>query len=384
MRIAYAIDSLGSGGAQRQAVALARAVHARDNVQVQFVVYHSFDFWVPALRAADIRVTCLNRKSRYDPSYPLRMRRWLKREKIDLVHAFLLGPALWQRLARLGWWSPARPVFVAAERSALIARTTVQEILQRIVYGGADAVTANAESVASEIRSKLGVAPERVRYLPNGIDLAEWDRSSSAACPFLLEPGRFHIGLIGGLRPEKNHLVLLDALELVEPFVRKSWTIWFVGAETGSSHHAERVRSEVRRRGLTPFVRFERETYEIAPLIRALDLVVLPSRYEGFPNVILEAMASRTPTVATAVGNVPNLVTDRESGLLVDPGDAAGLANAMVAIYQMTPAERERMGLRGREMAEAQFDIKAVARGYLALYRRLLEERSSSLTRTSS
>jgi glycosyltransferase involved in cell wall biosynthesis len=131
-------------------------------------------------------------------------------------------------------------------------------------------------------------------------------------------------------------------------------------------------------------VRFEAETHEIAPLIRALDLVILPSRFEGFPNVILEAMACRTPAVATAVGNVPNLVTDRESGLLVDPGDAAGLANAMVAVCQMTPAERERMGSRGREVAEAQFEIKAVARAYLTLYRTLLEERCSGLTCTSS
>ena len=371
IHLVYYTDSLASGGAQRQLVQLACSLHGRDGVRVSVLVYHDIPFFAPPLREAGVPIHVLPKRGKLAPAFLWALRRWLIDGAPDVIHAFQLFPALWAALVHRTLPRSRRPVFVAAERSALL-RTPINEIAQRLVYRRADAVTANSVRVADEIVRRLGVPAGRVHYLPNGIDLAAWDARAVRPAPISPEPGCLHLALVGGLRREKNHALLLDALSRLETSLRSRTRVWLVGGETGGSAYAAFVRDEISRRALGEIVRIVPETAEIPALLRVVDALVLPSLFEGFPNVLLEAMAAGIPALACAVGDVPDLIGDGETGLLVAPGDAAGLTRAIGRLHAMGAGARRAMGSAGRTRVESRYRMEGVAARHLALYTSLV------------
>jgi glycosyltransferase involved in cell wall biosynthesis len=165
--------------------------------------------------------------------------------------------------------------------------------------------------------------------------------------------------------------VLLDALARLDAAAARALRVWFIGGETGSLEHARWIRAEVERRGLGSVVRFEAPTLEIAAVMRRLDAIVLPSRFEGFPNILLEAMASGLPSIATAVGNVPEMIEEGVTGFLVPPNDASALAAAIARLCGCPREVRREMGRRARRVVEERYRIEEVAARHLALYERL-------------
>jgi glycosyltransferase involved in cell wall biosynthesis len=104
-----------------------------------------------------------------------------------------------------------------------------------------------------------------------------------------------------------------------------------------------------------------------------LTVVVLPSRYETFPNVVLEAYACSKPVVASNVEAIPDIVLHGETGLLFQAGDVKGLANAIA--YMLThPEEAERMGRDARRLVEEKFSIDRVVTQLEALYEKVLKD----------
>jgi glycosyltransferase involved in cell wall biosynthesis len=373
--LVYAIDHLGSGGAQRQTVEMALHLAVERGARVAILVYHAIDFFGPRLRGSPVSVVRIAKRAKLDPTLPLRMGRWIASEQPDVVHAMLLAPALWTTLALRRLGASRRPAFVVGERNTRIGEGFLDRALQRFVHRRADAVAANSVLAARLVRERLGVADERVHYIPNGIDLAAFDAARAEACPLALEPGRFHLAVVGRIEPQKGHLVLLEALSRLDPARRAKLRVWFVGAESGGARYPTALRAEVEARGLGEVVGFVPPVRAIPALLTRLDALVLPSLLEGFPNVLLEAMACGLPSIATRVGDVPNMLEDGESGLLVESGDAGALARALLRLLGMPADARAALGRRARATVEARYPLSSVAERYLALYRALAERR---------
>ncbi len=344
-------------------------------LRISFVVYQVLDFFGPRLAEAGIPVVRLSRPFRLDPGLVLRIRRSLVIDAPDVVHAFLPPPCLYGYLATRALPRNRRPVFIAGERSELRNANSAYLWIERLVYTRSDAVTTNAESVAREIVGRVGVEPTRVHYIPNGIDLAAWDQAATEECPIDLEPGCFHVALVGGLRREKNHHILIDALSLLGPAERAGLSVWFIGAETGAPQVAASIREQIDRRRLQATIRIVPPTSSIAAVMRRLDALVLPSAFEGFPNALLEAMASSLPSIASRVGDVPNMIEDGRTGFLVSPGNASELAAALRRLRGLAPEDRRAIGARARDVVERQFQMEIMAARYLALYEGLVAAR---------
>ncbi len=370
MRIAYLIDSLGSGGAQRQAVELAAALAERGDIHARFCVYHGEDFFSQRLRDAGIEVDRIPKAAKLDPLFPRRLRAWLRRHRFDLVHAFLLPPSIWGRLAVRGFARRDRPTLVVSKRDSLIATSPAQRLLETFAFRGAAAVTANAAPVAREIVGKLGVPEDRVHYIPNGIDLAAWDREMLRTPRIELASEYFHVAVIGRLVPEKNPGSLLRALARIPGELRAGLRVWLIGRHEPAAVAA--LAAEIESRGLSGIVRVEAPQREIAAIMGRLGALVLSSVREGFPNVVLEAMASRRPVIATPVGDVPNLIEDGKTGILVPVADDEALAQALLRLLHATEVERRAMGEAARRAVEENFQLARVADAYLALYRSLV------------
>jgi len=374
VHLVYAIDSLGSGGAQRQAVELAVHLKRGWNVRVVLAVYREMDFHGDRLRAAEIPVVRLPKAGQIDPRFPLRVRDWLREQRPGVVHAFLPMPSLWFSLG-VCLARRDRPAFVAGERSAVEGFSWPHDLARRVAYPLADAVTANSRAAAGALAGRLGIDAARVHYLPNGLDLEAWDAEAEEEPPLELEPERFHLALVGGMRPVKNHAVVLEALERLGPERTRGWRIWFIGGEAGEPDYATRMRAQIERRGLAEIVRVVPPVRRMAALMRRLDGVLLPSLHEGFPNVVLEAMASRVPVVASAVGDVPDMLESGRTGFVLERNEATCLAAALAELAALPPDRRAELGRRARDVVEQRYAMPVVAARYLELYRAMVGRR---------
>ena len=127
---------------------------------------------------------------------------------------------------------------------------------------------------------------------------------------------------------------------------------------------------EIARRGLAERVALLGERGDIAGLMSAADLVVLPSRREGLPYVALEALALERPVVATAAGGIPELIVDRKTGWLAEPGSVRSLADALGRALA-EPERGAELARRGRERVERAFDAAAMAAANAQAYREI-------------
>jgi glycosyltransferase involved in cell wall biosynthesis len=168
------------------------------------------------------------------------------------------------------------------------------------------------------------------------------------------DPDGLHLCFVGRLTPIKGVRVLLDAFDAARQAV-PGLRLTLVGDGTDrpqlermARHHGDAIR----------FAGFLDQT-AVADTLRTADALVLPSFAEGVPVVLMEAMASGKPVIATQVGGVSELVEDGVSGHVVPPGDAASLAEAIIALAD--PDRRARMGAAGRERVVTEFDIRIEA-----------------------
>jgi glycosyltransferase involved in cell wall biosynthesis len=184
-------------------------------------------------------------------------------------------------------------------------------------------------------------------------------------------PGRPRVLCVGRLFPEKGQSVLLHAFaELADRGVDAELELVGYGP---SEEPLKRLSEDL---GLTDRVRFAGAVGQdaVAAHYRAASVFCLPSFYEGIPVVLMEAMASRRPVVATAVAGVRELVRDGETGLLVAPGRSDELADALERLLE-DAALRHRMGESGRRYVAENYDIDAVVGSLEDLFARLLGDR---------
>ncbi len=379
MRVEFLIDNLGSGGAQRQVVELARALRMKSGVDARIVAYRhvaAHDVGLHGRRAAGagIPVLVVAKRFKLDPTFPIRLARAI--EGADIVQSYMPIPSLWVRTALSRLRGAARPRWIACERTDPTRSSWFARQVRTLAFRHADLVTVNSRPALAALERQLGIPRERLHFVPNGIDLAGWDSATSRPPPWPMPADRFHIVVVGRLSAEKNHRLLLEALARLEPRLRASWTVWLLGAATREPEGEQVVREAVERLGLAEIVEIRRPTPEVAAVIARADLLVLPSRYEGFPNAVLEAMASRTLVVAAPVGEVGGLIDTGRTGLLFRPEDPADLARALASAYALPPAERRAIGEAARRRVETEFRIERIAARHVELYGRLLGSRS--------
>jgi teichuronic acid biosynthesis glycosyltransferase TuaC len=208
-------------------------------------------------------------------------------------------------------------------------------------------VVAVSRPLADEAEA-LGVARERISIVMNGVDSELFrprDRGAARA-ELGLPPGPLAL-YVGNLKPEKGPIDLANAWHAVKRHVPEA-TLAIVGGGP--------LKDEVQRIVGDSALVVGPQPLERIPLwMAACTVLVLPSHAEGTPNVVLEALASGRRVVATRVGGVPDLITDKKLGVLVPAGDPDALADALVLALRepYDPEEVARLGARGGWAASA-------------------------------
>jgi glycosyltransferase involved in cell wall biosynthesis len=283
-----------------------------------------------------------------------RLGRLLARERVALVHAHGSRGALYAGLA-----GRLRGVPLVWHVRVADADPRLDPLLVRL----ASAIVAN--SAAAAARLGPGTAP-RVTVVPNGVDLARF--SPGHGDPALrealgLDPALPVVGYVGRLEHGKGVDVLLEAVARLQ--MKLPMTLLLVGEGPLAGTLAARAASE----GLP--VRFLGRRDDVPALMRLCDVVVLPSRQEAFGRVLVEAMASGVPVVASAVGGIPEVCTDGVTGLLVPPDDPYVLAGAIALTLTDQPVTGARVAAALADV-RTRFDEAAHAAAVQAVYARVL------------
>jgi glycosyltransferase involved in cell wall biosynthesis len=232
-------------------------------------------------------------------------------------------------------------------------------------------VIAPDASMVDEVQEHLGVESERIVVVPNAIDLEEIDRQREPVSlgELGIDDTQTVLLSVGRLEDNKGFVDLVNALADVVDEMPPKWRWVLVGDGPARS----RIDNAVHARGIGNHTLLAGSVSEAAlhALYERADLFVHPTLYEGSSMVTLEAMAHRTPVIATRVGGIPDKVVDGISGLLVTPGDVEALGRSIAAAL----SERDMLsewGVEGRRIAEEAFSWTKRTAEILALYESLV------------
>ncbi len=234
---------------------------------------------------------------------------------------------------------------------------------ERLLKPSTDSYICVCRSDLESARTLRIVAPRRTEVIYNGIDpYAGADLERAARLRSLYDRGGGIVLHVGRFMPQKDHHTLIASVPLVlEEFPRAVFLL------AGSGRLLQREKEHAARLGIPgESLVFLGESGEVDNLLAACDIFVLPSLWEGFPYVILEAMRAAKPVIATDAGGGPEAISDEENGILIRPCDAPGLARAVMRLLG-DPEEAETMGRLGRERLHG-FSLEGMARRTLEIY----------------
>lgn len=288
------------------------------------------------------------------------MRRTIREQNADLVLTYNWGSIEWVLAAT---FRGLRPVihhedgFGPEEVAAQLPR---RRRLRRWVLPRANAVVAPSRVLCKIAETTWGLQAPRLRYLPNGVDLARF-RGSSDRESRVRRDGAVVFVCVGGIRKEKNQALAVTAFARTSCRERARLRI------VGDGPERESVAALAQELGVADRVDFTGNVLDTAPQYRDAEVFLIPSRTEQMPLSLLEAMASGLAVVGTDVGDVRNMIDDANRRFIVPPGDAAALASAM-EILESDRELRSSLGTRNRTRVEQEFDREICYRRYCDLY----------------
>lgn len=362
LRVAQIIPTLDRAGAEKQMVLLARGL-PRDRFAVEVAALTRLGPYADELRAAEIPVVSFAKRHKADPLALTRLTRWLKRGRFDIVHTWIFAANAYGRVAAR--WAKV-PVVVTSEMAVDLWKSSWELAVDRRLAAWTDAVVGNSDAVVDFYR-RAGLPESKLKRIYSGIEvdapLPPADRAGVRA-ELGLDPEAPLLIFAGRLAPQKGVGDLIRALDVLGHIIPDMSTA-ILGEGPLRSELEEMVRGMER----TDMIRFLGHRADATRFLASADALVLPSLYEGLPNVVLEAMRLGTPVVATAAPGTTELVEDRVTGLLVPIGDPSELTRALREILRDRDLAR-----RLAETARARILTEFRADTMIARFAELYEE----------
>lgn len=279
----------------------------------------------------------------------------LQELQADIVHTHLFSADLWGRLAakRLGL-----PV-VTTEHNVNHAEPLHWRFIKRIMRRYTNRYTAPSLAVRSYMRHAYGIRQKHIKIIPHGIDTA---RFADIAPATFEKP--YQLLVIGRLVEQKGHRVLIDALSQLEDVPVELTVVGEGVLERGLKAYATEQRVADR-------ITWAGAVLDVVPVYAAADVVIIPSLWEGFGLVALEALASERAVIASDIDGLAENITHGETGMLVPAGDADALAEAIQTAVLDT-SKLQTLAATGRTAVQESGDIRHMGAAYTKLYQQML------------
>jgi glycosyltransferase involved in cell wall biosynthesis len=356
MRIALIASSLRLAGAEKQFTYLARALRAQ-GLDARVFYLGNGDHYQTVLEEAGVPLVQI-----FEEDRPVKM--------------------LWGLVKALLTFKPS--VVLASQFGDLVFAAPAGRLCRALVLGGvrsdghyelrtagrraglllrfSDGLIANSNRAKENLLSRA-VAAAKIAVIPNVIDLAEFDSKAALPSGPWVPDDRVQVTAVGSLDECKRFDRFLEALVLARQREPAIFGV-LAGRDTGAG---EALEKKAKALGLTPeHFRFLGEYSHVPALLSASRLLVLCSEYEGFPNVILEAMAASLPVVTTPVGDASRIVQDGITGYVVPGEDRRAIADRIVQLVR-NPDGAAQMGRAGRQRVEQEYSFSSLADRFLGV-----------------
>jgi len=363
----FVLPSLGGGGAERATVDLLRGMDRR-RFGITVALFTQSGSFLQQL-PSDIQVVDLRGGSRHDLRLVWRLARLLRRQSPTIVFSVLRYANLVALLAHRLAGSQARIIIneqnLPSAEFALFGASRIKGGFLKCLYPQADLVTTISQGIASELTSLYAIPKHKLQVIPNPVDVARITALGSAK----LEHPWFQLGLpvlvaAGRLHPQKGFAYLIRAFAIVRNAFPCRLVILGEGPQ---GPDLEQLVVGMRLSDDVALVGFQDNPYNY---MRNAGVFVLSSLYEGFGNVLVEALALGVPVVATCCPVGPEeIITDGLTGVLVPPADENALAEAVLKVLKDAELRR-RLSANGPRRA-ADFAIERIVSQYESIFEHL-------------
>lgn len=358
-RVLLLTDEMEVGGTQRQIVHIAKGLDRR-RFEPSVLFFRNRSFFADELEAAGVPVIQVDKRGRLDVRFLRELVNRLRDGRYDVMHCFAFSGELWGAAARRLLPTARRPVLLSSVRGTYEWYSPLQWRIKRWVSDQSARIVANSTAGADYARRKMRLADDAIDVTYNGVEMPAIETARSEALRRGLVPGEGGaLGLfVGRLIVHKNLPTLLRACRLLH---ERAVPLRF--AIAGDGPMRAELEAQIAALGLQDRVLLLGQRADVAELMSAADFVVLPSLREGLSNVILEAMMSGKPVIASRAGGNVELVEHDRTGILFETEDAVALAAAMQSLVD-DPARRGVLADAGRRRAHERYSVPAMVRAF--------------------
>lgn len=307
-----------------------------------------------------------------------KLRKIIREEKVDLVHARSRAPA-W---SAYGAANAESVPFVTTYHGAYSGTSGLKRVYNSVMAKG-DLVIANSNWIAAHIREVHETPAEKIITIPRGVDLAVFDPMAVPMARVdairdswsLLGDTRLTLLLPGRLTEWKGQGLAIDAFASLAPDERAGMVLVLAGDPQGRDHYVDQLQHKITAMDLEDAIRVVPHISDMAAAYLASDIVLAPSiRPEAFGRVAAEAAAMERPVIVSDHGGARETVIEYETGARVTPGDPNALSGALRAMIGLGPTVRAAMGSAGRAHVIRHFSKRGLQTATLTVYKRLLEK----------
>ncbi len=360
MNILCVIDSLGSGGAQRQIVNLALEFKEKGHV-VEFLVYHSDPFYYDILKKSDIQVIEVIENNYLKRI--LKMRKAIRDGKYDAVLSFLEAANF---ISTLSGFPYRKWKLLVGERSA---NPNIFKSFKLKMYRWfhlfASSVVANSyENIKMVKKINPFISDKKLSVIYNLIDLNKWQFNKDHY--IYRKNGKFNLTVVASHQYLKNLNGLVESIHLLDETYKDQIIInWYGG--TSKDDSKEKAFRKIKAYGLEKIFIFHEPTIEIASKVNEADALGLFSFYEGLPNVVCEAMVMQKAIICSDVSDIKLLIDQK---YVFDPYNANDISEKIKLLIDSCEGDLHFLGQKNREMASEIFDKNQIVSRYLRLLSR--------------
>lgn len=295
----------------------------------------------------------------------------LNKEKPDIVHTSLFYANFFGRIASL---FKASPVVIAEERSMYTEKRVYHVIIDRVLSYFTDKIIVCSNSVLNFTVKQEGIKKDKFCLLYNAVDAERFDipqTKEELRREYGFQEEQFIIGTVGSLIPKKGHRFLLEAMYEVCKDI-PAFKLLVIG-EGGCE---KELRDLVKSRNMGDKVEFLGARKDVPQFMKMMDIFVLASLQEGFPRTLIEAMYAGLPVIASNISGIPEIISHRENGFLIPPGDPAAIRDSALALYRDSKLLLK-MGVNARRKIMSGYLPGQYVQKLEQLYLRLLERKGA-------
>ena len=353
-RILLITENLGSGGAERQICGLA-VMLTKAGFPCRLITYVKKQFYEPYLRQHGVDYQFVpelwNKKTRV-----FKAAKYVRQYKPDVVISFLPSVNKTMCLAKLFF----KAKLVVSERNNNTCITRSDKV-QFNLYRMADAIVPNSNSQGKFISNNFPFLSKKVHPIINFVDV---NRFTPSVTPVRNE--NLRVVTVARYAHQKNVLTYLKAVRMVKDMGLNLHFDWYGDKKCYATYYAE-IEKEYQQLDIADYMTLHNPNQKIEEEYRKADIFCLPSLFEGYPNVVAEAMSCELPILCSNVYENPYIVEEGVNGFLFDPNNVEEIANAIKKMAELTPEERHDMGMRNRQLCLQRNTEEAFLKSYVEL-----------------